>query len=145
MLGIGLPASWGGWNSSPGVFGMRRMEIRSCLRCASGFVTTVVHRRCALFAQVHQVFSPEMRYLSPFLTARHLIPAESLPASGSVNAAAASSSPVHSPGRDFFFCSSVPFACTSEAAMITRVITERRESQAFDDPPAPIAMEGGQS
>src|SRR5438309_5251567 len=86
MLGIGLPASWGGWNSSPGVFGMRRMEIRSCLRCASGFVTTVVHRRCALFAQVHQVFSPEMRYLSPFFTARHLIPAESLPASGSVNA-----------------------------------------------------------
>src|SRR2546428_6746480 len=99
MLGIGLPASWGGWNSSPGVLGMRRMEIRSCLRGASGFVTTVVHSRWALFAQVHQVFSPEMRYLSPFLTARHLIPAESLPASGSVKAAAASSSPVHRPGR----------------------------------------------
>ena len=94
-----------------------------------------------MFAQVHQVFSPEMRYLSPFLTARHLIPAESLPASGSVNAAAASSSPVHSPGRNFFFCSSVPFACTSEAVMIIRVITEPTESQALDNSSATMAIE----
>src|SRR5438874_11143612 len=98
MVGIGLPASCGGWNSSPGVLGMSRMEMRSCLREASGLVITVVQRRCALFAQVHQVFSPLTRYLSPFFTARHLMPAESLPASGSVQAAAATIAPVQSAG-----------------------------------------------
>src|SRR5207248_4217792 len=70
---------------------------------------------CALFAQVHQVFSPLIRYLSPFFTARHLMPAESLPASGSVKAAAASSSPVQRPGRNFCFCSSVPLVWTSRS------------------------------
>src|ERR1041385_8117868 len=105
MVGMGLPASCGGGNSSPGVLGMRRMEMRACFLCAAGLVTTVVQRRCALLAQVHQVFSPVTAYLSPCFTARHLMPAESLPASGSVNAAAARISPVHSPGRNFFFCS----------------------------------------
>src|SRR5439155_13861419 len=100
MVGIGLTARCGGWKSSPGVLGMRRMEIRSCLREASGLVITVVQSRFALFAQVHQVFSPVIRYLSPFFTARHLMPAESLPASGSVKAAAASSAPVQRPGRN---------------------------------------------
>src|SRR5436305_7483675 len=98
MLGMGLPASWGGWNSSPGALGMSSTESRLCLRGASGLVTTVVQRTCALFAQVHQVFSPVTRYLSPCFTARHLIPAESDPASGSVKAAAARISPVHKPG-----------------------------------------------
>src|SRR5438445_267409 len=89
---------------------MRSTERRLCLRGASGLVTTVVQSRWALFAQVHQVFSPLTRYLSPCFTARHLIPAESEPASGSVKAAAARISPVHSPGRNLFFCSSVPLA-----------------------------------
>src|SRR5256885_2642169 len=110
MVGMGLPASFGGWNLSPGVLGTRRMERRSCFFAASGLVTTVVQRMCALLAQVHQVFSPVTRYLSPCFTARHLMPAESDPASGSVNAAAARISPVHNPGRNFFFCSSVPLA-----------------------------------
>src|SRR5260370_7224273 len=116
MVGMGLPASCGGWNSSPGVLGIKRTLSRLCFSGASGLVTTVVHNTCALLAQVHQVFSPLMTYLSPFLTARHLIPAESDPASGSVNAAAARISPVHNPGRNFFFSSSVPFACTKDAA-----------------------------
>ncbi len=96
---------------------------------------------CALLAHVHQVFSPLMTYLSPFLTARHLIPAESAPASGSVNAAAARISPVHNPGRNFFFCSSVPFACTKEAVMIIRVITDPTESQARDNSWATMAID----
>src|SRR5467141_4244970 len=141
MVGMGLPASCGGWNSSPGVLGMSRIEIRSCLRGASGLVTTVVHNRCALFAQVHQVFSPLITYLSPLFTARHLIPAESLPASGSVKAAAARISPVQSPGRNFCFCSSEPLACTSDAVMIIRVITEPTDSQALDSSSATMAIE----
>src|SRR5260370_17673682 len=129
MVGIGLPASWGGWNSSPGVLGMRRMESRLCFLGAWGFVTTVVQRRCALLAQVHQVFSPVTRYLSPLRTARHLIPALSLPASGSVKPAAARISPVQRPGRNVFFCSSVPLACSTDAVMIIRVITHPPELQ----------------
>src|SRR5438067_10653967 len=107
MEGILLPASSGGWNSSPGVLGMSRMEMRLCFFAACGSVTTVVHRMCALLAQVHQVFSPLTAYLSPARTARHLMPAESLPESGSVKAAAARISPVHKPGRNFGFGSSV--------------------------------------
>src|SRR6202171_6188982 len=141
MVGMGLPASCGGWKSLAGVLGVGRMEMRSCLRGASGLVTTVVQSRCALFAQVHQVFSPVIRYLSPFFTARHLIPAESLPASGSVKAAAARISPVQRPGRNFCFCSSVPLACTSEAVMIMRVITEPTDSQALESSSATMAIE----
>src|SRR3989475_7187425 len=121
--------------------GIRDLTVTGVQTCALPIFTTVVHSRWALFAQVHQVFSPEMRYLSPFLTARHLIPAESLPASGSVNAAAASSSPVHRPGRNFFFCSSVPFACTKDAVMIMRVITDPTDSQALDSSSATMAIE----
>src|SRR5258708_40272283 len=119
---------------------MSRMESRLCFLGAWGFVTTVVQRRCALLAQVHQVFSPVTRYLSPLRTARHLIPALSLPASGSVKAAAARISPVQRPGRNFFFCSSVPLACTSEAVIVIRVITDPTESQARESssPPLPI-------
>src|SRR3954462_1614939 len=141
MVGMGLPASCGGGKSSPGVLGMSRMEMRSCFLAAEGLVKTVVQRRCALLAQVHQVFSPEMTYLSPCLTARHLMPAESLPASGSVKAAAARISPVQRPGRNFFFCSSVPFDCTRPAVMIMRVITEPTDSQAFDSSSAPMATD----
>src|SRR5882762_3900929 len=124
MEGILLPASSGGWNSSPGVLGMSRMEMRLCFLAACGSVTTVVQRMCALFAQVHQVFSPVTAYLSPLLTARHLIPAESLPASGSVKAAAARISPVQSPGRNFFFCSSVPALCTRDSLLNDPATTE---------------------
>src|SRR5260370_16827004 len=108
MVGMGLHASCGGWNSSPGVLGIKRTLSRLCFLGASGLVTTVVHNTCALLAQVHQVFSPVMTYLSPRLTARHLIPAESDPASGSVKAAAARISPVHRPGSHFFFSSPFP-------------------------------------
>src|SRR5437879_11333479 len=132
MEGILLPASSGGWNSSPGVLGMSRMEIRLCFFGACGSVTTVVHRTCALLAQVHQVFSPVTRYFSPWRTARHLMPAESLPASGSVKAAAARISPVHRPGRNFLFCSSVPALCSRHAVMIMRFITGPTDGQALD-------------
>src|SRR5260370_12866439 len=141
MVGIGLPASWGGWNSSPGVLGIRRMESRLCFLGAWGFVPTLVQRRCALLAQVHQVFSPVTRYLSPLRTARHLIPALSLPASGSVKAAAARISPVQRPGKNFFFCPSVPLACTSEAVMIIPVITDPTASQARESSSATMAID----
>jgi len=116
------------------------MESRSCLRAACPSVTTVVQRIWALLAQVHQVFSPVTRYLSPCFTARHLIPAESLPASGSVKAAAGRISPVQRPGMKRFFCSSVPFASTSEAVMIIRVITEPTESHALESSSVAMAM-----
>ncbi len=47
---------------------------------------------------------------------------------------------MHSPGRNFFFCSSVPLACTSEAVMIMRVITDPTLSQARDNSSATMAM-----
>jgi len=79
MLGMGLPASCGGWKSSPGVLGNQE-ESRSGRACAERRVRHhVVQSKCAWFAQVHQVLSPVTRYFSPFFTARHLIPAESLP------------------------------------------------------------------
>src|SRR5438270_14080528 len=104
MVGIGLPASSGGWKSSPGVLGMSRIESRLCFLGASGLVTTVVQSRCALLAQVHHVFSPVTLYLLPSFTARHLIPAESLPAPGQVSVAAPRSSPLHSPDRNSSVC-----------------------------------------
>src|SRR5436309_2934561 len=140
MVGIGEPASCGGWKLSPGDFGIKRMLSRLCFLGASGLVTTVVQRRCALLAQVHHVFSPVIEYLPSLRTARHLMPAESEPASGSVNAAAARISPVQRPGRKRFFCSSVPLAWTSEAVMIIRVITEPTDSQARESSSATIAM-----
>src|SRR3954465_1835376 len=141
MVGMGLPASCGGGKSSPGVLGMSRMEMRSCFLAAEGLVKTAVQRRCALLAQVHQVFSPEMTYLSPCLTARHLMPAESLPASGSVRAAAARISPVQRPGRNFFFCSSVPFDCTRPAVMIMRAPPAPPDSRLLHPPPATMAID----
>src|SRR5205085_9355405 len=114
MVGMGCPASLGGSNSSPGFFGTSKMDSRLCFG-ASGFVTTVVQRMWALLAQVHQVFSPFSRYSLPFFVARHLMPALSEPASGSVNAAAQRISPVQIPGSHFFFCSSVPFDWMSDA------------------------------
>ena len=45
------------------------------------------------------------------------------------------------PGRKRFFCSSVPFASTSEAVMIMRVITEPTDSQALESSSVAMAIE----
>ena len=140
MVGIGSPASCGGWNRSPGSFSTSSSESPLCFG-ASGFVRTMVVSTWARFAKVHQAFSPVTRYLPPDRTARVFTAAASEPTSGSVNAAAASTSPEQSFGSHFFFCASVPFAWMSVPVMIIRVITEPTESHARDSSSVTRAIE----
>jgi hypothetical protein len=62
----------------------------------------------AQFALVMKRFCPSMTYASPSRTARVRSPLGSEPASGSVSANDATSSPLANPGRYCCFCRSVP-------------------------------------
>ena len=132
-----IPPVW----STPGSFSTNRIDSPLCLESASGFVRASTVSRRARLAIVHHVFSPSRTYSPPTLRARNAVAAVSLPAFGSVNAAAVSTSPFAIRGRYFFFCSSVPFFSMRVAAIKSRVITLPTDSHARDSSSVTTAID----